>query len=197
MTLFELRQLVRLRLRDNKQPYLISDDEINANLNDAQREACVRALLIEDDTNITINIDPDNTHYQIDPRIIDVIGISIGSDPATEYTNGWTLTENYLILDTAPSTDDVLTLHCYLLPSNDMVDDEDEPEIRPIYHVQMTDWAISLCYLIPDADMFNKASSELYDARFTRSFGERPSAALTMRNRRSKTLRSVANNCYI
>ena len=197
MTLYELRKLVRLRLRDTKEPYLISDEEIDANLNDAQREACVRALLIEDTTLTTINIDPDNTHYQIDPRIVDVIDISIGSNPAREYTDGWTLTEKYLILDTAPSTEDVLTLHCYLLPSKEMVDDYDEPEIRPIYHTQMIDWAISLCYLIPDADMFNKASSDLYDARFTRSFGERPSAALTMRNRRSKTLRSVAYNSYI
>jgi hypothetical protein len=47
MTLQELRSLVRRRMRDTGTPPLIDDDEIDANLNEAQREACVRALLIE------------------------------------------------------------------------------------------------------------------------------------------------------
>jgi hypothetical protein len=57
MTLQELRSLVRRRMRDNGTPPLIDDDEIDANLNEAQREACVRALLIEDDVDLDVTTD--------------------------------------------------------------------------------------------------------------------------------------------
>ena len=48
MTLSELRTLTRQRLRDTVKPYFVSDLEIDAYLNEAEREACERALLIED-----------------------------------------------------------------------------------------------------------------------------------------------------
>lgn len=49
MTLQELGHWSGGGIRDNKTtPHLINNNEINANLNEAQREACVRALLIKD-----------------------------------------------------------------------------------------------------------------------------------------------------
>lgn len=187
MNLCELRDLVRARTRDTKAPYLSTDEEIDANLNEAQREACVRALLIEDE--ITINLNTTDTKYQIDPQVIDVIGIE-------GFYEDWTLTEQYLVLNKVPSADATLTLHVYRLPSADLASDDDEPEIRPVYHTQMADWAIYLHYMTPDADMFDANAAERYAARFVQSFGERPNA-LTHRNRRSKTARSVAYNGYI
>lgn len=196
MNLLELRNLVRTRIRDKVKPYLCSDDEINANLNEAQREACIRAQLIEDDEITQIEINTAERRYSLDQRIIDVFSISIGADGQREFTDGWTLTEGQLILDRFPGAADTLTLHCLLLPSADMEGDEDEPEIRPVFHSMMADWAISLCFSAPDADLFNQSESDRYAAKFTQSFGERPNV-LALRNRRDKSARTVANNGYI
>jgi hypothetical protein len=191
MTLQELRSLVRRRMRDTGTPPLIDDDEIDANLNEAQREACVRALLIEDD--VDLDVTTTDLRYKLAPEVIDVIGIS--NERRKAFCDDWTLTETHLELARLPTADDTLTLRCYLLP-DDMVADADEPQIRPVYHVQMADWAISRCYLLPDSDLFDEQASQRYEARFVQSFGERPNA-LTHRNRRSKPAKCIVNNGYI
>ncbi len=188
MTLQDLRSLVRRRMRDTSQPYLIDDDEIDANLNEAQREACIRALLIEDD--LTADIVTTDRRYAIDSRIIDVSGITTSA--GSTFADEWTLTEGHLELSTLPAADDTLTLRCFRLP-DDMASDSDEPEIRPVYHVQMADWAISLCYLLPDAETFDERAAKRYEARFVQSFGERPNA-MAQRNRRSKPAQCIVNN---
>lgn len=191
MTRQELRSLVRQRMRDNSNPPLVSDDEIDANLNEAQREACVRALLIEGD--VDLDVTTTDLRYTLDPKVIDVIGISTSA--GNKFYDAWTLTESHLELARLPTADDTLTLRCYLLP-DDMVSDDDEPQIRPVYHVQMADWAISLCYLLPDADLFDEQASKRFEARFVQSFGDRKNA-LTHRNIRSKPAKCVVNNGYI
>jgi len=178
-------------MRDTGIPHLIDSAEIDASLNEAQREACVRALLIEDD--LFLDIATTDTRYKLNPQIIDVIGITTSAGNA--FADEWTLTEGYLELARLPAADDTLTLRCYRLPV-DMVADSGEPEIRPVYHVQMADWAISLCYLLPDAEVFDEQASKRYEARFVQSFGERPNA-LTHRNRRSKPAQCIVNNGYI
>jgi hypothetical protein len=191
MTLQELRSLVRRRMRDTAKPPLIEDDEIDFNLNEAQREACVRALLIEDD--VDLDVTTTDLRYKLDPKIIDVIGISTSA--GNQFYDEWTLTETHFVLAGLPTSDDTLTLRCYLLPE-DMTADDDEPEIRPVYHVQMADWAISRCYLLPDSELFDEQASQRYEARFVQSFGDRPNA-LTHRNRRSKPAKCIVNNGYI
>lgn len=191
MTLQELRSLVRRRMRDTGTPPLIDDDEIDANLNEAQREACVRALLIED--NVDQDVTTTDQRYKLAPEVIDVIGISTSA--GNQFCDAWTLTESHLELARLPTADDTLTLRCYMLP-DDMVDDSDEPQIRPVYHVQMADWAISRCYLLPDSELFDEQAAQRYEARFVQSFGERPNA-LTHRNRRSKPAKCIVNNGYI
>lgn len=196
MNLSDLRKLVRTRIKDKVKPYLCSDDEIDANLNEAQREACVRAQLIEDDEITQIEINTAEKRYDLDPRIIDVLSISIGTTSVRDFLDEWTLTESKLILARYPGADDTLTLHCTLLPSADMANNDDEPEIRPVFHTQMADWAISLCYASPDADMFNQSESDRYAMKFAQTFGERPNA-LALRNHRDKSSRTIANNGYI
>ena len=191
MTLAELRSLVRRRMRDTGTPPLIDDDEIDSNLNEAQREACVRALLIEDD--VDLDVTTTDLRYKLAPEVIDVIGISTSA--GNQFCDAWTLTESHLELARLPTADDTLTLRCYLLP-DDMVADAGEPQIRPVYHVQMADWAISLCYLLPDSELFDEQAAKRYETRFVQSFGERPNA-LTHRNRRSKPAKCIVNNGYI
>ena len=191
MTRQELRSLVRQRMRDNGDPPLVSDDEIDSNLNEAQRETCVRALLIEEDVDLAITTT--SLRYKLSPKIIDVIGIT--TSDGRPFSDEWTLTETTLELDKLPTADDTLTLRCYLLP-DDMESDDEEPSIRSVYHVQMVDWAISLCYLLPDPDLFDEQASKRFEARFVQSFGDRKNA-LTHRNIRSKPAKCVVNNGYI
>ena len=193
MTLSDLRELVRRRTRDTVKPYFVADEEIDFNLNEAQREACRRALLLEDYDSFTIDINTVDTRYELDPRIIDVISITIGTDAPQDYTETWTLTEAQLVLESVPAAADTLNLRCYRLPMRDMTADTDTPEIRSVYHAQMADWAIHLGYLIPDAEIFNPKAAARYEAQFVQSFGERPSA-LTRRNQRSKPAKVVSYN---
>lgn len=193
MKLSELRALVRGLIRDTVKPYLVTDQEIDDNLNEAEREACERAQLIEDFDSFTIDLEPGVTRYSLDPRIIDVIDIKIGADAPRRLMEPWTLTETHLVLDRAPTSAEMLTLHCYRTPIDEMKASTDTPEIRDTYHRNMADWAISLCYLIPDSELFNPQAAERYAVRFTQSFGERPSA-LVRRNQRNKTPPVVAYN---
>ena len=139
MKLSELRALVRGRIRDTVKPYLVTDQEIDDNLNEAEREACERAQLIEDFDSFTIDLEPGVTRYSLDPRIIDVIDIIIGTEDQREFSDGWTLTETHLVLDRSPVSADTLTLHCYRLPKSPMKDANDTPEIRDTYHRNMAD----------------------------------------------------------
>lgn len=178
-------------MRDNGIPPLIDDEEIDFNLNEAQREACVRALLIEGD--VDLDVTTTDLRYKLDPKIIDVIGITTSA--GNQFYDAWTLTETHFELAGLPAAYDTLTLRCYLLPE-DMTADDDEPTIRSVYHVQMADWAISRCYLLPDSELFDEQASQRYEARFVQSFGDRPNA-LTHRNRRSKPVKCIVNNGYI
>ena len=197
MNLSDLRDLARIRLRDTSTPPLWSDDEIDANLNEAEREACVRALLIEDWTSdvTQIYVTTAEKEYEISDLLIDIRWIEANDNPGIKLS-GWTLTEGLLAFDCFPSKDETITLRCYRLPAKKMEDDDDKPEIRAMHHDRMIDWALSLCYLTPDADGFDQAASDRYAARFTQSFGERFSA-LTQKNQRSKALRTVSCNGYI
>lgn len=186
MNLSELRDYVRLKVRDFAVPPFFKDAEIDDNLNEAQREACIRAHLIE--TVVELDINTTDITYPLDPSIIDVVSIA-------DFYDAWTLTETSLVLDRAPNADKTLLMTCYMLPS-EMSEDDDSPEIRDVYHRTMAEWAISLCYLVPDSDSFDQQASDRYAARFANTFGERPNA-MTQRNRRSKTGRVIQNNGYI
>ena len=196
MNLSELRSTVRRRIRDRHAPYLWDDEEIDGNINEAEREVCVRALLIEDDSSSLTQVDVYTTEkrYKISDKIIDVISIEAASSPNVPVT-GWTLNESYLIFDRFPSADDTLTMRVYRMPVSDMVSDTDEPEIRSMHHDRMLDWAISLCYLVPDTETFDQSASDRYAARFSASFGDRESAQ-TLRNYRDKAPKVVASNGY-
>lgn len=196
MNLFDLRQSVRRKLRDTSQPTLWSDAEIDSNINEAEREACIRSSLIEDDTSPITLLDVNTTdrQYTIDPLIVDVAGITVSGRPDL-VVSGWTLRENVVVFDRVPARAEFLQMRVYRLPLKDMEDDDDEPEIRAMYHDKMIDWAISLCYLVPDSDAFDQGASDRYAARFSASFGERKSA-LTIRTQREKTSKAVAFGGY-
>lgn len=172
MNLGQLRDLARFRLQDVEKPYLWPTDFINAALNEAQQEACMRARLIEDQSSSLTEVDVTTTskRYALDPRILDVICIERSDGTKA---SGWTLTESELVFDDLPNLAETLWLTVIRLPMEDMADDNDEPEIRPALHQKLVDWVLHRCYEVNDADGLNMGASEKYEAQFSRSFGIR------------------------
>lgn len=82
MTLREILRLWRRRMDDTEKPYLWSDEDAVLFANEAEREACERALLLEEDSSgspiVNINGKADVGTYPLDPRIIYVRSVRWG-----------------------------------------------------------------------------------------------------------------------
>ena len=107
MTLSELRDLCRTKLKDTNKPYLWSDDFLNERLNEAEREACIRARLITDvSSNITsIDLTTTEKRYALDPAILDVLDCELASNPG-HIIDGWPLPESELVFAEYPRSAD-------------------------------------------------------------------------------------------
>ena len=196
MKLKAIRQEARFRLDDEVRPYFWKDEWLDAAINEAEREACIRARLIEDNSsNVTSNdIVTTEKRYELSPLIIDVLAIEMASRPGCNIA-GWTLTESELVLDNYPSSSDTLLLTVVRLPLSDMCDDNAQPEIRDHHHEKLIDWVEYRAYMVQDADSFNPVKAQEYEAAFERSFGRRPDAGV-QRKQRKKTGRVVRMNPF-
>ena len=110
MKLKAIRQEARFRLDDEVRPYFWKDEWLDAAINEAEREACIRARLIEDNSSNVTSLDIVTTEkrYELSPLIIDVLAIEMASRPGCNIA-GWTLTESERVLDNYPSSSDTLT----------------------------------------------------------------------------------------
>ena len=85
MTLADIRRRVRSRLDDLNKPYLWSDIELNDNINDTLREACIRAsLTVQDDISLPFVQNTDGTYkakYSLSSGILDVKSVRLASEP--------------------------------------------------------------------------------------------------------------------
>jgi hypothetical protein len=72
VTLAELRTALRQRLDDLASPQLWSDDELTAYLNEAQREAAERALLLYDSSSSVtqLRVSAGTALYNVDPLVL-------------------------------------------------------------------------------------------------------------------------------
>lgn len=193
MNLADLRDACRTEADDIVQPYLWTDDQWNAFLNDAEREACIRARLIrESESDVAeLSLSPDQTHYRLSPLIIDVLKLV---DADGREITGWDLTEAELILSRAPSVsiDAVMTIE--RLPRNDMTADGDTPEIGQMHHDRLIDWALHRAYLKKDAETYDPSRAQQYAAAFEASFGARRSASVLRKHKRKspRVVRAIA-----
>lgn len=83
MDLAWLRDRFRTRVDDREEPMLWSDADVDAFLNEAQREAAVRARLFRDETTPSIcqvTLVAGQTRYLLDPRVIEVIHARINGE---------------------------------------------------------------------------------------------------------------------
>lgn len=218
MTLAELRSLFRREANDATQPYLWADEALDGFANEAEQEACRRALLLVDSTAsfCTLSIKAGDDVLALDPRIIDVrrarlVGENcmlelIHVDEMDARAPQWeteTGTPRALVTDyqsnalrlyPIPTADDTLRLTVSRLPLNDMAADDDEPEIRREHQRGLVQWMLHRAFDVKDAELLDPQSAEKALRKFEAEFGKRSSARNEhwMRERMQMTANPIA-----
>lgn len=201
MNLAGLIREYRREADDNAQPYFVADDDLMDFANEAEEEACRRALLLRDSTTAavcTVAITAGNPVFTLHASVIDVLRVKMASEtvplaivPQDEMDRvnvGWdTMTgkpravvagrdTGKLRLWPSPTVNETLALTVTRLPVAEMNDLEDTPEIPRQYHRALAQWMLYRVFSIRDSELFdpNKAANAL--ANFEREFGKRQSA---------------------
>ncbi len=215
MTLAQLIAGARIRLRDTVEPYLFDDPFITSALNEAEREACIRAKLLADESTAEVcEIDvteADGAVYALHASVIEVrtayltdaYGINYPlrvidrEQRDREYPEWFDADtgrpvilmpdEKQVTLFPALNDDFTLSMSVYRLPLADMADDADEPEIHAIHQDGLYDWVEHRAYAIPDTDTYDRDRSESALIAFIRRFGQRPDANVHRKQRQHKT----------
>lgn len=206
MRLDALISAFRVEADDVALPQLWSDADVISFLNEAQKEACIRARLLMASSTITLVVAQAN--YRLAANVIDVLvarlpntntalcreselslqdkfysgkpsGYSVEGDPSGDGALGRELWLDYL-----PAVVDTLTLRCHTLPTAMVTPTTDYPQIGPEHHRPMIDWALHLAFRKRDSDTQDLARADRYEARFTASFGMRQSANVRRKQQR-------------
>lgn len=211
-TLATLRTMTRERLFDlGKSKPLWSDEQVDRALNEAQVRATVCARLLRDEvtdslTKLTVTATTPvallhRSIFDVDHAYRDIDGVplvAMTEQALTANDANWRARTGtpcaYLLqarpderlqlrLTPAPTEDTVVRLVVYRTPRFLMEGDDDTPEIAPIHHDGLVNWA---CYRLlsnRDPDQFERTAAERFKADFTAQFGELPDAD-TLRTRR-------------
>lgn len=221
MNLGDLRKSFREKTGDLARPYLWSDAEVDAYINEALVEAVDRGLMVFDRDSFTVDVEVGVTEYQLDASIIRVKevwvttkdGVALDTPellhPSRAYagydrdvfselsqdSQGYRVEEdNLFVLGADPSVSAILELVVYRY-AKELGDDDATPEIPNMYHSKMLSWALKLAYLKQDADTLNSNASDRHEAEFARTFGQSKTAQ-QHRQRRNKVARSYKTPCY-
>ncbi len=85
--------------------------------------------------------------------------------------------DTYVRLSYTPTDDGILYLEGYRLP-NEMVNDDDMPELHLAHHTHLIDWVLHKAFSVPDSEVFDVNKSQMAEQRFTQYFGIRPDSDL-------------------
>lgn len=181
--------------------YRTDDATFFGYLTEAEDEACVRALLLRDDTSALtrVQLAAGSRRYKRDTRIIKVEsaalrwplstsdrlcpldvgdigdfvdnGRSSGARPRALYVD-----RDRFILDPIPNSPGVLQLVVYRRPMAAIEDGTDEPEIAPQHHLALLEWCKFRAFSTKDAEAEDPKRAEKAQMEFVRVFGPRPSA---------------------
>lgn len=197
MNLGQLIAEFRREADDQITPYLWSDTDITDYANDAQREACRRANLIQDSTSASITqvaVTGGQPLVTLNTKVLRVFRARLASQSAPLAIKGVRLLDTQmpgweslaaatpkvaipdwqsgaLLLVPSPVAGDTLKLTVFRLPLADMTLTTDIPEIAEEYHRHLVHWMLYRGYMRPDADSFNPAAAQAHEAAFTAQFG--------------------------
>lgn len=198
MTLTELIARFRREESDTALPYAWSDATITDLLNEAENEACRRALLLVDSTTAAIakvsflanavgialpstviyvrRATLASTGKKLIPKVSADMDESIPgweSDSASEvqaFIPDWQT--QYLRFWPPSASADTLNMTVVRTPIDTMSTGSDTPEIPARYHAYLLDWVRFRCYADMDADQYDPVKSEKAEAKFIANFGK-------------------------
>lgn len=207
MNLQKLRDMFRKSIRDTKKPYMVSDAEADEFANDAQVEASRRARLIVDSTTpnvAVVSVVAGDPLVTFDSRLISIRRARLATvgRPLVKKTvrqmdeehPGWDKstfqsTPSILVMDyessngylyPIPNASTDLMMTVVREPLDEMLNDDDEPELPPRIHGALVQWMKKRAYELPDSDLFNADFAKAAEEEFTREFGT-PSPAVSER----------------
>lgn len=197
MTLAELRARARLLLDDSAQPYLWSNAEIDYNINEALRQACVRGRLLRRED--TVSVVAEQAVYELpdyfDPWQVIRVWLSSQSDIELTKRSRPELVREYctydlgdgtpihyrldgrngdgpFFIELSPTPDAADTLNIeYIAVPCPLTTDTARPEIPLYYHEKLMSGVLMLCYQKRDADTFDTHAAQRHAEEFTRHFG--------------------------
>lgn len=196
-------------MADTAVPYLWSDEEVVTYLNDAEKEACERALLLEDKLSpavCSIALVANQADYPLHESIIQIKRLMFrgrkldetsveqmdGDDPRWETRSGEPRQFIYsatagLRMVPKPVIPEIVQLTVYRLPLDSLSADNDTgvPEVPARHHMRLLNWVYRCAYLKHDSETYNRDKAELQESTFQASFGIRESANV-MRKHRDK-----------
>ncbi len=198
MTVEELIARARARTDDTVSPYLVSDEDLVAFANEAQNQACERALLLHDYTSTLCSFTTEAAvaAYPLDRRILAVTRASVdGSHIPLEplnthdsylYQVAQSLgagrpqalhnTRGHIVGEATPDAEKKGSRIIYRYPLKALTETDQVPEIPAVYHEKLVDWMVFRAFGKWDVELYNKSDRDAALAAFQVSFGEPRSA---------------------
>lgn len=189
---------------DNAEPPLSPKANVLIWLDEGQEEACIRARLIYESTNVKvceIAVVAGISVYPLHSAVLDIMKATFtptGSTSSVDLTlkdrieldrtrPGWrkvTEAPQYLVQDDTkvqfgciPNVSGTLSIECYRLPLT-KIEDADKPEIGRAHHRHLVQWSLYRAFSRPDSELFDQERADRAYAAFERMFGKHPDANL-------------------
>lgn len=217
MTLSDLIDEFRRRASDNATPPDFSDAQCGIFATEAEKEACLRAkLLLDDSGDFDQAIAAGQATILLDPLVLELSAASFtptGSTAADLTLTGmdwirdqcdwqtrtcsrpWRLAQlrDSLRLYPIPSVAGSLSLSLYRFPANAIADLTDEPEIPVQHHDGLVDWMLFKAFSTKDSEYEDEKRAATALGLFEQRFGPRPDADTLRRQqeRRRVTTRPI------
>lgn len=213
--------LFRQRADDAVAPHLFATDWLLGVLSEAEKEACLRARLIWDESSafLSVPLVADQATYALDARIdridrVTFIPSGVGLRPRDlELTGVDAIAEQCqwhqssgrpelaarrgqtLRVWPAPAAayPGVLRIACYRFPLDVMEDEGDEPEIPQEHHEGLVDWALYRAWSSKDSENDDPGRANAALAAFEQRFGQRPTADVLRRHRERRRVTTRFN----
>lgn len=197
MTLAELKARFRREEHDDVAPYLWSDTDLVAWINEAENEACRRALLLVDSTTAAAKVTflAGAVGITLPASVIFVRRAALASNnipmmfrvarTMDEEVPGWEGASastprvavpdwqtGYLRFYPPALAAGTVNMTVVRTPAAAMSADSDVPEIRAQYHSYLLDWVKFRAYGVQDTEVFDPKKSAMFEAAFIHRFGD-------------------------